>query len=314
MKGNFGRKLICGVLAGTMMFSLVGCGNSSTTATQGSDSSVVQTEGSDTVVAVVNGKNVTRAEIGDELVAAEKDVISGYIYDMMLKEFFKDVKVTDSEVQLQMEMIKSQVGEDSWPLYLAYYGGGSEDSFKAMLTDSLRQESYISTKMESITIEDSIIEETYNADPNAHNIAVLDVVFFDSVEDLNKAKDMQKNGKTLKEIADEFGYDVFENEHTYYYSEGLTWSANFANCSVGDYIFSAEDSSSLVIGQIVELNSGVNNEKVREDLVQNLKYDEAYNITNQEYEEFLKTQTVKIFGEDFKLVEDTSASITDYEG
>ena len=233
---------------------------------------------------------------------------------VMLKEFFKDVKVTDSEVQLQMEMIKSQVGEDSWPLYLAYYGGGSEDSFKAMLTDSLRQESYISTKMESITIEDSIIEETYNADPNAHNIAVLDVVFFDSVEDLNKAKDMQKNGKTLKEIADEFGYDVFENEHTYYYSEGLTWSANFANCSVGDYIFSAEDSSSLVIGQIVELNSGVNNEKVREDLVQNLKYDEAYNITNQEYEEFLKTQTVKIFGEDFKLVEDTSASITDYEG
>ena len=316
MKGNLSRKLICGALAGVMMFSLVGCGNTDTTKPDDSANSnvVAEVEGNDTVVAVVNGKNVTRSEIGDELIAAEKDVISGYIYDMMLQEFFKDVEVSDTEVDLQMQMIKGQVGEDSWPMYLAYYGGGSEEAFKEILKGSLRQESYISSKMEDITIEESVIKEQYDADPNSHNIAVLDVVFFDTVEDMNKAKDMYAQGKTLEDIAKEFEYDIFEDEHTYFYSEGLTWSANFADCKVGDYVFSGEDSGSLVIGRIVELNTGVDNEKVKEDLVNNLKYDEAYNLVNKEYEDFLKEQTVQIFGEDFPLFDETTASETNYEG
>lgn len=316
MKGNLIRKLICGVLAGVMMFSLAACGNGSgdvTSTDSPNTNAVTGVEGNDTVVAVVNGQNITRSEIGEELLSAEKDVISGYIYEMMLTEFFKDVEISDSEVELQMEMIKSQVGEDSWPMYLAYYGGGSEDSFKAILKDSLKQESYISDKMDTVTIEDSIIEETYNSDPNSYNIAVLDVVFFDTTEDLAKAKTMYEQGKTLEEISQEFESDIFEDEHTYYYSEGLTWSADFADCEVGDYIFSGEDSGSLVIGQIVELNVGVDNTKVREDLIENLKYDEAYNLVNAEYEEFLKSQVVQIFGEDFPLFEDTT-STTDNEG
>lgn len=312
MKGNFSRKLICGALAGVMMFSLVGCGdNTTTTNPTNPDSSVVaETEGNDTVVAVVNGKNITRGEIGEELIAAEKDVISGYIYDMLLQEFFKDVQITDSEVDLQMSMIKSQVGEESWPMYLAYYGGGSETAFKEILKGSLRQESYIKEKMEDITIEKSVIEEQYNADPNAHNIAVLDVVFLNSVDDLKKAKDLYAQGKSLEDISKEFDSEIFKDEHTYFYSEGLTWSADFAKSKVGDYIFSGEDSGSLVIGRIVELNTGVDNAKVNEDLVNSLKYDEAYNMVNKEYENFLKEQKAQIFGEDFALFEEAPASET----
>ena len=164
--------------------------------------------------------------------------------------------------------------------------------------------------MEDITIEKSVIEEQYNADPNAHNIAVLDVVFLNSVDDLKKAKDLYAQGKSLEDISKEFDSEIFKDEHTYFYSEGLTWSADFAKSKVGDYIFSGEDSGSLVIGRIVELNTGVDNAKVNEDLVNSLKYDEAYNMVNKEYENFLKEQKAQIFGEDFALFEEAPASET----
>ncbi len=300
MRSQLFKRVISICLGLVMVCGLVACGGDTTTTTPTEG----EAEGSNSIVAVVNGKNITRSEIGEELKAAEQEVISEYIYNMMLTEFFKDVVITDADVALQMELIKSQVGEESWPMYLAYYGGGSEETFKVMLADSLRQEEYIKGKMETLTITDEELLEVYNKDSNAYNIAVMDVLFLPDTAKLDEAKALHESGKTLEEISTALELDIYKAEHTYYYSEGLTWEKDFNDCAVGDYNYSKEDSGSLVFGVIVELNEGIENSKVKADLEDTLKYDKAYEIANEEYIEFLKIQTVTIMGESYSLYQE----------
>lgn len=297
------KKIFSIVLAMVMMLSLCACGD---TAKSGSG-----VESKDTVVAVFNGKEITRGDVGDDLIMAEQDAIMNYVYSQVVKEFFKDVEVTDSEADLQMELMKAQVGEEQWPIYLAMYGGGTEESFREMLIDSLRQEKYISEKGESVEITDEKLASLYDANPDYYNIAVLDVVFMGDVNALAEAKKLYGEGKSLEEIAEALGSEVSSNEHTYFDSDGLTWEKNFNDCSVGDIVFSGEDSGSLVIGRVKELNIGISNPTVRQDMIDMLKYEEAYNQTNEEYIEFLKTKTVTIFGEEFPLYEEEATDVSD---
>ncbi len=306
MKISYLKKVVCGILAVMMVFALVACSNDTTTSTTNDgnkvvDNSNLDTESMNTIVAVVNGKEVTRADVGDALLTSEKEIISEYIYTSLISEFFKDVEVSDTEIDLQLQLIKTQVGENNWAMYLAYYGGGSEESFKATLKDSLKQEKFIESKKEKVTLTDEDIASVYNADPDAYNIAVLDVIFFGDVETLNKAKELYNGGKSLEEIATALELTVSSNEHTYFKSENLTWSKSFNDCVVGDIIFSGEDSGSLVIARVKELNKGIDNPTVKTDLKDSLIYDKAYEIANNEYVEFLKKQTATIFGEEFPL-------------
>lgn len=291
------KKVLGVILAITMILGLAACGDTANT-----NSSKV--ENNDTVVAVFKGKNITRGDIGDELLESEKEIILNYVYSEVAKEFFKDVEVTDSELELQLQLMKTQVGEEQWPLYLSLYGGGDEETFKGMLRDSLRQEKYISQKSESIEISDDRLLELYNENPDKYNIVVLDVVFMGDTEAFAKSKTLYSEGKSLEEIAEALGTEVSQDEHAYFNTEGLTWESDFNDCSVGDVVFSGEDSGSLVIARIKELNKGVDNPTVKTDMVNSLKHEEAYNATNDEYVEFLKTQTVNIFGQDYPLYEE----------
>ena len=299
------KKVLGTILAVAMVLGLAACGD-----TANSKSSNV--ENNDSVVAVFNGKSITRGDIGDELLESEKEVILNYVYSEVVKEFFKDVEVTDAELDLQLQLMKTQVGEEQWPLYLSLYGGGDEDSFKGMLRDSLRQEKYISQKSETIEISDDKLLEIYNENPDNYNIVVLDVVFMGDTEAFAKAKTLYSEGKTLDEIAEALGTEVSQDEHAYFNTEGLTWDSDFNDCSVGDIVFSGEDSGSLVIARVKELNKGIDNPTVKTDMLNSLKYEEAYSATNDEYVEFLKTQTVNIFGTDYPLYEeeDTSSDVT----
>lgn len=293
------NRVISGILSGLLILSLCGCNNSSST-----PNSVGEKEGENTVVAEINGKPVTRGEVGEDLRTSEEEVISQYIYDLMLDEFLKDVEVTDAELNLQMEIMKNQVGEESWPMYLVYYGGGSEETFKVMLKKSLRQEKLISQKAESITLTEEELETEYNKDPDSYNIAVLDVIFFSSVEQLNQARTLYNEGKTLEEIATEMELTVSSDEHTYFKSENLTWNKEFSDCAVGDIILSNSDSGSLVIGRIKQLNQGLDSEIVRQDLEETLKHNRGYEAINNEYIDFLKTQTVTIMGNPYSLYQE----------
>ena len=309
---NVSKKIICSLLAVLMLLSLAACGDTTSTnessTTNGSTNVGLDVENGDTVVGSLNGKDITRSEVGDSLLSAEQNAISSYMYTLTLKEFFKDVEVTKTELELQLEVIKNQVGEDSWDMYLMYYGGGNEETFRTMLEESLKQEKYIKEKMDTLTIDDSELSETYNKEPDYYNIAVLDVIFFGDVDELNTAKAHYATGMDLEAIAKEMELEVYANEHTYYKSVDLTWEKNFADCKVGDYIFSAEDSGSLVIGRIKELNEGVDNPTVKADMIDNMKYDKAFELVNDEYMEFLKTQNAVIFGESYPLYEEETTS------
>jgi hypothetical protein len=307
MKVNLSKKIVCGVLAGMMAMSLCACSGDGTT-TAGNTTATV--EGSDTVVAVLNGQNVTRSEVGSDLVAAEKDAISAYIYTKLQSEFFSDVEVSESDLNLQLATIKGQVGEEQWPLYLAMYGGGSEEAFTEMLRESLKSEQYISKKMETVSVTSDELNEAYNANPDHYNIAVLDVIFFGDVAQMNQAKEHYNAGKTFDEVAEAMNLQISSNEHAYFYSDSLTWEKDFNDCVVGDVIFSGEDSGSLVFARIKELNMGLDNPTVKNDLTESIKYEKAYEIANKEYGEFLKEQKLTIFGEDFPLYDDTTEEIT----
>lgn len=303
MKISYLKKIICGVLAVVMVMALAACSNTTTTPADSASNNTanLETEGLNTVVAIVNGKEVTRADIGDTLLTTEKEIISEYVYTQMLSEFFKDIEVTDTEIDLQMQLIKTQVGEENWAMYLAYYGGGSETSFKATLKDSLKQEKFIESKKEGVTITDEDLAAVYNADPDAYNIVVLDVIFFSDVDTMKQAKELYNGGKTLEEVATAMSLTVSSDEHAYFKSDSLTWSKSFNDCVVGDIVFSGEDSGSLVMARVKELNKGIDNPTVKNDLKDTLLYDKSYEIANNEYVEFLKKQTVTIFGEEYPL-------------
>lgn len=306
MKVNYFKKIMCGVLVVVMLLALVACGtedvkDDTNVSTDNVSEENLETESLNTVVAVINGKEVTRKDVGDTLLESEKEIISEYIYKSMISEFFKDTEVTDTEIELQLQLIKTQVGENNWAMYLMYYGGGSEEAFKVTLAESLKQEKFIESKKADVTLTDEDIAAVYNEDPDSYNIVVLDVVFFGDVESLNKAKEYYNNGKTLEEVATLMETEISENEHAYFKSESLTWNKSFNDCVVGDIVFSGEDSGSYVMARVKELNKGIDNPTVKNDLKDTLIYEKAYEIANNEYIEFLKKQTVTIFGEDYPL-------------
>ena len=310
MKGNFGKKVMCGLLAATMMMSLAACGSNDGTKVD-SNSTTATVEGNDSIVAVINGKNVTRSDVGADLLTAEQDVISSYVYTQLQSEFFKDVEITADQLALQLSMIKAQVGEEQWPVYLAMYGGGSEEAFTEMLKESLKSEQYISKKMETVEVTDAELSEKYNVIPDHYNIALLDVIFFSDVPQLTEAKKLYDEGKTFDEIAETMELEISPDEHTYFESESLTWSKDFNDCVVGDILFSGDDSGSLVIARVKELNIGLDNPTVKKDLTDSIKYEKAYEIANEEYGEFLKEQKVTIMGEDYPLYDDTVVESTE---
>ena len=94
------KKVLGVILAITMILGLAACGDTANT-----NSSKV--ENNDTVVAVFKGKNITRGDIGDELLESEKEIILNYVYSEVDKEFFKEVEVTDSELELQLQLRNS---------------------------------------------------------------------------------------------------------------------------------------------------------------------------------------------------------------
>lgn len=298
MKNYSNKRVMCLVLCLVMCISLlVGCGT-----TDNKGDTVVSGD----VVATIDGKEITRDSVGTDLLAAEQEVISSYINSEMLSTFFKDVKITDEEVNLQLELMKSQVGEDNWPMYLVYYGGGSEETFKTTLKQSMRQEKYISEKANGIEVTDEELATKYNENPDNYNIAVLDVLFFSDVETLNKGIALMNEGKSLEEIATSVGLTISNDEHTYYNSENLKWSKSFSESKVGDMLTTDSESGSLVIGRIKALNAGLDNTTVKEDILSNIRYEKAYDLTEKEYVELLKKTKVEIMGQPYSLYDNSS--------
>lgn len=290
------KKLVSLALCGALVFSLAGCASGE------------KMESNSSVVATVNGENITREDVGADFVTMEKEAILSYLNTKLVSEFFADVEVPDEEVQLQMDLIKSQLGsEEQWNLYLMYYGGGSEEAFKEMVRESYRTEKYISEKMKTLTISDEKLAETYNKNPNQYNIALMDAIFFGEVGQIDIAKEKLNNGESMEEIATFLGTEVYPDRNTYFESD-IIWEVDLNTAKVGDIVFTTTDSGSYVMGKIKELNIGLDNPTVKKDLMDSMLYEEAYALVDAEVGEYLKKQNIMIFGEEASLVEEETAA------
>ena len=290
------KKLVSLALCGALVFSLAGCASGE------------KMESNSSVVATVNGENITREDVGADFVTMEKEAILSYLNTKLVSEFFADVEVPDEEVQLQMDLIKSQLGsEEQWNLYLMYYGGGSEEAFKEMVRESYRTEKYISEKMKTLTISDEKLAETYNKNPNQYNIALMDAIFFGEVGQIDIAKEKLNNGESMEEIAAFLGTEVYPDRNTYFESD-IIWEVDLNTAKVGDIVFTTTDSGSYVMGKIKELNIGLDNPTVKKDLMDSMLYEEAYALVDAEVGEYLKKQNIMIFGEEASLVEEETAA------
>lgn len=290
------KKLVSLALCGALVFSLAGCASGE------------KMESNSSVVATVNGENITREDVGADFVTMEKEAILSYLNTKLVSEFFADVEVPDEEVQLQMDLIKSQLGsEEQWNLYLMYYGGGSEEAFKEMVRESYRTEKYISEKMKTLTISDEKLAETYNKNPNQYNIALMDAIFFGEVGQIDIAKEKLNNGESMEDIAAFLGTEVYPDRNTYFESD-IIWEVDLNTAKVGDIVFTTTDSGSYVMGKIKELNIGLDNPTVKKDLMDSMLHEEAYALVDAEVGEYLKKQNIMIFGEEASLVEEETAA------
>lgn len=278
-----------------LVLCFVGCGKNETET--GSDKSTTVADNS--VVATINGKDVTREDVGQELVDAQKSVIEQYIYAELQKEFFNKVEVTEKEIDETIEKYKTNVGADNWDMYLMLYGGGSEEAFRKMLVDEIKLEKSVNEKAEKLTIADSDLQAKYDENPNSYNIAVMDVVFL-GAEQVDTAKAMYDEGKTIEEISKALNVEISKDEHCYFESD-IVWEKPISSLKVGDMNITTKDSGNYIVGKVVELNTGISNAKVKEDLTQNVKQEKAFEELNKEYQEFLKKSKASIFNEDIQL-------------
>lgn len=262
------------------------------------------------VVAVIDGKDITRDEIGEDLLLAEQDVISNYIYGEVYKEFFKDVEVTEDELTVHIDMMKAQVGEDQWDMYLAYYGGGNEENFREQMISSLKQEKRIKEKSNSITLTDSEIKEAYDANPGGFDFVVMDAIYLGTEEELSKATDLVKSGKSIEEISTELDIEISKDAHTNHTSD-IKWSKDLYEATVGEVLYTTVDSGNYVVGKITAKNEGLTNSEVKTLIEEDLKYNKAFSEVEKEYIEFMKTKKVTIMGKDFPLYEEEEEVVTE---
>lgn len=280
---------------------LSACGNEEKTSTDTVSTGVSSLDSS--VVAEVDGQKIKHSDVGAELIAAEKEAIQNYLYTKLVNEFFEDkIEITDERIDTELNLMKASIGEENWEMYLMFYGGGSEEAFKKQIKDALKQEEYIIQKGKEVGITDEELKSTFNSAPNTFKIAVMNCFFCDSEEELDKAIELVQQHKSISDIATELGKTLKE-EHTYYESD-IIWKNDLNNCKVGEVVYTTKESGSYVVGEITELHSNWNDEKVKNELETKLYQDKGYEVVNKEFEDFLKEKKIKILGEDFSFIQE----------
>lgn len=280
---------------------LSACGDKENTSTGTTSTGVSSLDSS--VVAEVDGQKIKHSDVGAELIAAEKEAIQNYLYTKLVNEFFEDkIEITDERIDTELNLMKASVGEENWEMYLMFYGGGSEEAFKKQIKDALKQEEYIIQKGKEVGITEEELKSTFDSAPNTFKIAVMNCFFCDSEEELDKAIELVQQHKSISDIATELGKTLKE-EHTYYESD-IIWKNDLNNCKVGEVVYTTKESGSYVVGEITELHSNWNDEKVKNELETKLYQDKGYEVVNKEFEDFLKEKKIKILGEDFSFIQE----------
>lgn len=281
---------------------LTGCDGEKVDKTDGTSVSVDNSE----VVAVIDGKEVKRDEVGEALLNAEQTVIAEYLMKGVYTDFvgtLKDIVVTDEELNLQLELMKNEYG-DMFELVIQSEGYATEEDFKVELKKQMIQSKYIEQKADSIEIPKEEYLKKYNDNKGSYDIVVMDAIFLETEENLSKATELKKAGKSLEDIASALSLEIMPNEHTYYQSSNITWDVDFYKAKIGDLAITKTGSGNYVIGKIKELNKGIENQKVLDNLLDEMKYEKGYDAVEKEFIEYIKARKVTIFGKEYNLYQE----------
>lgn len=248
----------------------------------------------DDVVAEINGEKVLRSTLESELKAAEKAVVEKYVNNKMLEIFYKDIVIEDAAFEAQLSIIKGQVGENDWASYLQSSGFTDEEHFKRELLLNMKREEMKNKFKSEVTISDAEVEAKYNENPNSYNVAVFDVIYFDTEESFNKGKELLSQGKDLVYISENTQTEIKADEHANFTFEGFTKPIN--ELSLGELaITDVEKIGFMAIAQVKKLDSTF--DLLKQTIYDSMISEKTEEMVNTALDTFYSEAEVTILGE-----------------
>ena len=291
---KFKSKRLAGILMAILMVvvMLSGCTTETAAPVTEKETKATNTE----VMGKVNDVEITREMLGEALTKAEKTVIEEYINGYLLTEYYKDIEVTDVEIEAQLAIVKGQIGETKWESYLQYIGMADEEAFKEAIEKDLKATKKRDELKKGINLTDEELEKHYTDYKNSFDIMVGKILFFDTEEEYSQAKVLFNAGKTMQKVSEEMGKDIYENEHVSFEFAGF--EKPMAEIKIGETVYTKMDSGTFAVMVVEKIDNTfeVLKETVKEDLL-NTKSQE---LVNKELENYYNAAKVTIMGEDIK--------------
>ena len=277
-----------------VMTVFFGCNDNTTKETEVTQEVVKDDE--TTVLAKLNGEEITRDMLGEALLEAERKVIEEYIDEQLLKGFYSDIEVTEVEVEAQFAVVKGQIGEVQWEDYLNYIGMESEEAFKEAIKEDLKVNKKRDTVKETIEVTPDEVRAHYDEYKSAFDLLVGEIIFFDTEEEYTLAKGLFEEGKSLEEISEATGKEVFKDEHVSFEFDGFEKDINLIE--VGETLFTTEESGALALVKVTHIDKEF--EVLKTNVENDLKYMKAQEIIDAEMQDYYNNAKITIQGEELQ--------------
>ena len=263
-----------------------------------------------------NGTPITRGDVSyivssDDVntswIDLEKRAILRHAYSLAVDDLLKDVELTETEIENQISLMKTQADAEGWVNWDMYVtiNYGTEEALREALVTNMKQGKYMESLGATVEYTEQDVIDFYNENKSNYDNASLDVIFFDGEESYNKGIELYNSGMTLEAIAEEMDLEVYPSRYVYLESD-LEWNVPLTTCRVGDtvYTLNSEDDITLLIGRIVTINVGYDNEEMKEQIEKDYVLTRGSILANENLIEFLRTVEFEVLGEKIELYSD----------
>lgn len=264
--------------------SLTGCSNGNTPTT----------EDPNTKIGSVGNENILYSEIKEDIESLRKELIVTRARELANNQFYKDIEVSDEEVQAQVDYYKEMYGTDMWDQFLMYNGFTNEDEFRTVIATDLKTHKKIEEMKKTIDVTDEELNNEYEEYKKSYDHIVVNAYSFPDDESYNTAKSKLANGT----IFDEIGLD---SEGIFYEAETIStefedFSTNMLDAKIGDILFTDGKNGAFIIALVEEVNFGFESNK--DGVKDYLTSAKAEELITKEQEKFYENLKVVIDGEE----------------
>jgi len=211
----------------------------------------------------------------------------------LIKEFYKDIEINDTELTLQMEILKGQVGEGQWESYLNYMGYNTEEDFKEVVKVDMKRNKMKETLKNGVTVTEEEVQKAFESTPDAYKVLSGDMIFLDTADEFNSAKKLlDQEGMTLETLAKAMGKDVYPNENVTFSFAGFTKSME--DMAVGDLVATREESGTLAIVKVTKVTKTF--EELKGSIYDSLLDSKLSELVENKLTQYYNDASVEIFG------------------